>query len=217
MPWPYTKDEIASVLVGKFGFERDQSHHQFYVLTLDGRSAAYTYVSHGHRDRVTPKIAFRMAQEMRLANLQQFRDAIDCPLTAEQYYQQLRAEQDEGHQPGAEASPTTQLAEPRQPIHWVWTVSGRSFGFIQDACLYTHDGRNVGRLVGGSEEIYALDGRYLGEVRNYNTLVVVDERTQWTENPCDPDPPLRPQHPWSDRDPHPMAAGLSDFPHPNSL
>lgn len=217
MPWPYTKDEIASVLVGKFGFERDERHHEFYVLTLDGRSVAYTYVSHGRRDRVTPNIAFRMMQEMHLASLQQFRDAIDCPLTADQYYQQLRAEQDEAHQPHDEGSPRTRLEQPRQPILWVWTVSGRSFGFIQDGCLYTYDGRNVGRLVGGSEEIYALDGRYLGEVRNYNTLVVVDERTQWNEDPCEPDVPLRPQHPWPDRDPHPMAEGLSDFPHPNSL
>ena len=99
----------------------------------------------------------------------------------------------------------------------MWTVSGRSFGYVQDACLYTYDGRNVGRLVGGSEEIYALDGSYLGEIRNWNTLVVVEERAGWKDEPCAPEPPLKGVHPWHDRDPHPIAQGVADFPRPDSL
>jgi hypothetical protein len=217
MPWPYNKDEITSALVGKFGFEQDDRDHDFYVLGLDGRTVAYTYVSRGRRDRVSENIAFRMMREMRLNTLQQFRDAIDCPLSREEYCEQLRTQRREADEPPPVSEEPQQLDEPRQPLRWVWTITGRSFGYIQDACLFTYDGRNIARLVGGSEEIYALDGRYLGEVRNWNALVVVDERSSWTGEPARPDPPLRPVHRWPDRDALPMPGGLSDFPHPDSL
>jgi hypothetical protein len=215
MAWPYTKGEITDALVGKFGFVQVDRDHDFYVLTLDGRSAAYTYVSHGGRDRVTPNIAFKMMKEMRLQNLQQFRDAIDCPLTCEAYYGQLRAERETAESHEDEEAGVSQ--EPKQPLRWVWTISGLSFGYIQDAALYTYDGRNVGRLVGGSEEIYGLDGRYLGDVRNWNALVVAAEKANWTESASEADEPLRPIHPWPDRQPLPIEDDESDFPHPNSL
>jgi hypothetical protein len=212
VPWPYTQGEIVESLVGKFGFEQDDRDHDFYVLTLDGRACAYTYVSRGGRDRVTPNIAFRMAREMRLANLAQFRDAVDCPLSSEDYYAILREER-----VASESDATAEPPTPQQPIRWVWTATGKSFGYIQDAALYTYDGRNVGRLVGGSEEIFALDGRYLGEVYNYNALVTMSDRIGWVEAPADPEPVLRAQHPWPDRDALPMPEGAIDFPHPNAL
>jgi hypothetical protein len=208
MAWPYTKGEITNALVGKFAFEQDDRDHDFYVLTLDGRNVAYTYVSHGGRDRVTPKIAFRMMREMRLHNLQQFKDAVDCPLSPEEYYAQLRAE----HAPPEPGPP-----EPaRQPTRWVWTLSGKSFGYIQDAALYTYDGRNVGRLVGGGEDIYALDGTYLGEVRNWCGLVVDPAKAEWTDEPARPEPSLQAVHPWPDREPL-LTDDLLDFPHPGAL
>ena len=211
MPWPYTKNEIADKLVSKFGFTQDNRDHTYYVCALDGKTVAYTYVSHGPNSTVSEKIAFRMMREMRLQTLRQFRDAIDCPLTREDYYDHLRATR-----PDREEGPPDP-PEPAQPIRWVWTVSGRSFGFIQDACLYTHDGRNVGRLVGGGEEIYGLDGRYLGEVFNYNALIVVDDRRGWEEDPCSAEPLLKAQIRWADRAALPMQEGWSDFSHPDSL
>ena len=108
-------------------------------------------------------------------------------------------------------------ASPSQPLRWVWTLAGCSFGYVQDACLYTYDGRNVGRVVGGSEEIYALDGRYLGEIRNWNALLVVNERADWNDESAEPEAPLRPTHRWPDREPLPIDEGISDFPHPETL
>lgn len=90
MAWPYTKAEITDALVRKFGYTRDDRDHEYYVLELDERTAAYTYVSRGKRDRVTPNIARKMARQMRLATLQEFRNAVDCPLSRDEYYALVR-------------------------------------------------------------------------------------------------------------------------------
>lgn len=214
MAWPYTKREITDALVSKFAFAQDDRDHDYYLLELDGRSVAYTYVSHGTRDRVTPKIAYRMMQEMRLQTLQQFRDAIDCPLSQDDYYALLRGQRVD---PEVAAGAARELEEPTQPTRWLWTVTGRSFGYVQNAALYTHDGRNVGRLVGGDEEIYALDGSYLGEIKNYNTLVTVAEKRDWSEDRCEPERRLKPVEPWAGRLPLPIEDGEEDFPHPDAL
>jgi len=54
-------------------------------------------------------------------------------------------------------------------MKWVWTWSGKYFGYIDGKDLWTHDGKHVGKLSGN--EIYGPDGSYLGEVMNKNRLI----------------------------------------------
>ena len=49
-------------------------------------------------------------------------------------------------------------------MEWLWTWSGKCFGYRDKDNLWTHDGRHVGRFYG--EEIYGSNGVYLGEVRS---------------------------------------------------
>jgi len=51
----------------------------------------------------------------------------------------------------------------------VWTWGGEPFGYFDGEYLYTHYGKNVGRL--RSQFIYAPDGSYLGEIRSGNRLL----------------------------------------------
>lgn len=50
-----------------------------------------------------------------------------------------------------------------------WTWGGEHFGYRRGDSLVTHDGREVGRFHG--DDIYGVDGRYLGEVRNGKRLI----------------------------------------------
>jgi hypothetical protein len=213
MPWPYTKDEIIDTLVGKFAFEQDDRDHDYYVLELDGRSAAYTFVSRGHRDRVTPNIARMMTRQMRLNSLQQFRDAVDCPLTAEDYYAQLRAQRTDG----ADAEPDDpELPYPRQPLRWLWSSSGRSFGYLEDARLHAHDGRHIA-TANVLEELFTPDGQYLGEVRDYSTLVVIEQKVGVVTCPAfAPQSALAAIRQWNDRKALPLEEGVRHFPDPAS-
>lgn len=47
-------------------------------------------------------------------------------------------------------------------MKWVWTWGGVSFGYIEEKCLRTHDGRHVGMIYesGDCEEIYYSNGNY---------------------------------------------------------
>lgn len=49
-------------------------------------------------------------------------------------------------------------------MHWLWTWSGKSFGYRVDDDLWTHDGRHVGRFDG--DQVFDPGGAYLGEVIN---------------------------------------------------
>lgn len=54
-------------------------------------------------------------------------------------------------------------------MQWLWTWSGRSFGYRAGNNLWTHDGRNEGRF--NNDLIYGRDGKYLGEIRGSNRLI----------------------------------------------
>lgn len=47
---------------------------------------------------------------------------------------------------------------------WLWTWGGTSFGYRQGGDLFTQRGVHVGRFYG--DEVYGLNGRYLGEVKS---------------------------------------------------
>jgi len=46
-------------------------------------------------------------------------------------------------------------------LTWMWTWSGKCFGYREGDYLYTLEGLTVGRFVG--REVYGADGQYLGE------------------------------------------------------
>ena len=52
---------------------------------------------------------------------------------------------------------------------WMWTWSGKCFGYLDGEDLYTYSGKHVGKLQG--TDIYNPQGRYLGEVMNDTWLI----------------------------------------------
>jgi hypothetical protein len=46
---------------------------------------------------------------------------------------------------------------------WLWTWSGRSFGYREGDSLFAREGSEVGRF--RDDEIFGPDGRYTGELR----------------------------------------------------
>jgi hypothetical protein len=55
--------------------------------------------------------------------------------------------------------------EPR----WVWTCSGRCFGYCEGDDLWTLAGRHVGRRDG--PDVFGATGRYLGELMSNGRLI----------------------------------------------
>lgn len=55
-------------------------------------------------------------------------------------------------------------------MDWLWTWGGISFGYKVDDRVFTHFGLQIGRVDG--EEVYASDGRYLGEIMSDNRLII---------------------------------------------
>jgi predicted deacetylase len=75
-------------LVRKLGFEKTETHHNVYRLWLRGRLVARTYISHGGRELSRYHVS-QMAKQLRLRTAE-FVDAVNCPLTREDYCRILR-------------------------------------------------------------------------------------------------------------------------------
>jgi hypothetical protein len=80
---------VDRALVGKLGFEKTETHHHVYRLWLDGVLVARTYISHGGRELSQYHVS-QMAKQMHL-RASEFVDAVNCPLSREDYNQILRA------------------------------------------------------------------------------------------------------------------------------
>ncbi len=80
--------KVDRALVRKLGFEKTETHHHVYRLWLEGKLVARTYISHGDRGLSRFHIS-QMAKQMQLRKTE-FVDAINCPLTREDYYRILR-------------------------------------------------------------------------------------------------------------------------------
>jgi len=63
-------------------------------------------------------------------------------------------------------------------MKWVWTWEGKSFGYLEDDDLWTHDGRHVARRAG--DEFYDGNGKYLGEIMNEDRLITNTSKSTWT-------------------------------------
>lgn len=100
---------------------------------------------------------------------------------------------------------------------WLWTWSGRCFGYRRGNALYRSDGIQVGRFV--EQEVYGVDGAYLGEVRaadDGERLITSTYKGARTAAPFVPgtDRALRPP---ADRRAYPVYCGHQDFPDPHSV
>lgn len=49
-------------------------------------------------------------------------------------------------------------------MQWLWTWSGKSFGYRDKDNLFTHSGKHIGKF--HESEIYDAQGKYLGEMMN---------------------------------------------------
>ena len=87
MPTLRTRD-VDRALVSKLAFEKTETHHHVYRLWLDGVLVARTYISHGGRE-LSPYHVSQMARQMHLRTAE-FLDAINCPLSREDYCRILR-------------------------------------------------------------------------------------------------------------------------------
>lgn len=86
MPTVRTRN-IDRALVGKLGFEKQETHHHVYRLWLDGLLVARTYISHGERELSRYHVS-QMARQMHL-RAAEFLDAVNCPLSREEYVRLL--------------------------------------------------------------------------------------------------------------------------------
>ncbi|HEY63607.1 MAG TPA: hypothetical protein G4O02_03450 [Caldilineae bacterium] len=87
--------QVDHALVNKLGFEKTETHHHVYRLWIGGKLVVRTYISHGGRELSRYHVS-QMAKQMRLRTAE-FIDAVQCPLTREDYYRILRE-----HIPGLE-------------------------------------------------------------------------------------------------------------------
>ena len=95
---PKSAREVTASLERK-GFQKRGGDHAFFHLYVGGRKTIVsTKVSHGERE-ISDRLLAVMARQVRLTR-KQFNDLIDCPLTLEQYVEQLRRQGD------VETSPT---------------------------------------------------------------------------------------------------------------
>ena len=86
---PYDARKVAASLQRK-GFSPRQNDHTFFQLIIDGKDAGiFTKISHGEREIRTP-LAKKMQHQMKLPSSSDFRDFVDCPMSADDYLQILR-------------------------------------------------------------------------------------------------------------------------------
>jgi hypothetical protein len=100
-------------------------------------------------------------------------------------------------------------------MQWLWTWSGKCFGYRDEENLWTYNGRHVGQFAG--DEVYGADGFYLGELRN-GTRLITDQSKRNARN--SPFMRRRPRGGYAAYVGYPsyaMFAGYEDFPAPDTL
>ena len=86
---PYDARKVAASLRRK-GFFLRQKDHTFFELIVDGKYAGiFTKISQGEREIGTP-LGKKMQHQMKLPSSADFRDFVDCPMSADDYLDLLR-------------------------------------------------------------------------------------------------------------------------------
>lgn len=100
-------------------------------------------------------------------------------------------------------------------MKWFWTWSGKCFGYRDGNDLRTFEGYHIGLFQG--EEVYACDGRYLGEVMNDQFLITCCSKKNWRSNSFAPYAKYAGYAKYADYAGYAMYAGYEDFPPPESF
>jgi hypothetical protein len=77
------QDEIEQAIKKK-GFRQSNNDHRYYVLYVDGKKEAGTFMSHGKNQDISAPILNAMAKELGISK-EDFIDLIKCPRSAEEY------------------------------------------------------------------------------------------------------------------------------------
>ena len=76
-----SQDEIESGLVKK-GFRRSHTDHRYFILYVEGKKEAATFLSHGKNQDIGSPLLNAMAKELGLST-NDFIDLVKCPLSIE--------------------------------------------------------------------------------------------------------------------------------------
>jgi hypothetical protein len=60
-------------------------------------------------------------------------------------------------------------------MDWLWTWSGKCFGYRDVDDLWTYNGRHIGHFSG--DEVYGPDGLYIGELMNDRLITNLAKRS----------------------------------------
>jgi hypothetical protein len=97
---------------------------------------------------------------------------------------------------------------------WFWTWGGNCFGFREGDALYTYLGLQIGQFHG--DEIYASDGRYLGEIMSGDRLITDRSKKNWRQSSFSPTR-CSGYARYASYSGYPMYAGYEDFPSPDEF
>lgn len=95
-------------------------------------------------------------------------------------------------------------------MEWLWTWSGKSFGYRNDDNLFTHFGKHIGKFY--DSEVYDVQGKYLGELNN-NRLINNTRKRSFIRGSFAPYAGCA-YAKYGDYIGYVMYAGFKDFPHP---
>jgi hypothetical protein len=77
-----SQDEIEAGL-GRKGFCRGHTDHRYFILYVNGKKEAATFLSHGKNQDVGAPLLNAMAKELGLTT-KEFIDLIKCPMSTEE-------------------------------------------------------------------------------------------------------------------------------------
>lgn len=86
---PFDARKVGRSLESK-GFRKVENDHSFFHLYVGGKdTGVFTKISHGEKEIHTP-LAKRMQHQLKLQSMANFRDLVECPLSADDYVRLLR-------------------------------------------------------------------------------------------------------------------------------
>jgi len=77
-----SQDEIESGLVKK-GFRRSHTDHRYFILYVNAKKEAATFLSHGKNQDIGSPLLNAMAKELGLTT-KEFIDLVKCPMSTEE-------------------------------------------------------------------------------------------------------------------------------------
>jgi hypothetical protein len=101
-------------------------------------------------------------------------------------------------------------------MKWLWTWGGECFGYLDGDDLWTYHGKHVGRRA-NRDEIYAPDGRYLGEIMNNERLITNRSKHGWRGSSFGTWGGRGAYARYANYAGYAMYAGYEDFPSPDEL